>query len=507
MKVIRLPETDIHPEHISDVEKYIGDSRETFNQILSEIINGGNCEAHKAESMIFKRLLELGLILLKLFFANHNQGDYGKTVETALGSAVRGRRGRKKYFSVFGKITVSRYLYHTEEETFAPLDIMLNLPDRCYSYYLSEMINLLNIKGAYSEGVGFMKRFFGLQISVSASETISDESSSCCEKYYEDREIPEDCAESDDKRDYTVVSFDGKGVPMIRKEAAKITGRQGKGQKRQKKKESLVGAKYDIDSNIRSADDVAENLVYPEKKEENRAVRKDIKAQNIRYIASISKPKKEVMGEIYEEIRNNDFSKTPLLCLMDGSPYLWDYLKTVFSEITNKVCILDIIHVLEYIWLIAHVMYKEGSDNAKKYVFEKLKLILEGNIASYIMELQTEMQNGRWKKKSRQEKFKKVITYFRNHRQYMNYDEYLSKGYPIGTGVIESACGHLVKDRMELSGARWGIDGAESILRLRSVVKSGDWDEYWNYFTDQAEKNPFFPDEYNRLNLKEKLYA
>ncbi len=52
------------------------------------------------------------------------------------------------------------------------------------------------------------------------------------------------------------------------------------------------------------------------------------------------------------------------------------------------------------------------------------------------------------------------------------------KGYPIGTGVVESACSHVVKDRMEISGARWGISGAESVLRLRSVVKSKDWDSY-----------------------------
>ncbi len=76
-------------------------------------------EAHKAESVIFKRLLELGLLLLKLYFANHNQGDYGKTVETAQGQAKRGKTGEKTYFSIFGKIKVTRYLYHTDNKTFA----------------------------------------------------------------------------------------------------------------------------------------------------------------------------------------------------------------------------------------------------------------------------------------------------------------------------------------------------------------------------------------------------
>ncbi len=213
------------------------------------------------------------------------------------------------------------------------------------------------------------------------------------------------------------------------------------------------------------------------------------------------------MEEIYEEVKNENFIGNPLLCLMDGAPSLWKQLQIVFKDITNKICILDIIHVLEYIWLIAHIMYKEGSDDAKAYVYAKLKLILEGKISSYIMELQAEMQSDKWKKESHQKKFKKVITYFKNHRQYMKYNEYLSKGYPIGTGVVESACSHVVKDRMEISGARWSINGAESVLRLRSVVKSEDWDNYWNFFTTQARDHEFISDEYNSFNIKEKVYA
>ncbi|QTA78383.1 Uncharacterized protein dnl_11470 [Desulfonema limicola] len=503
MKVINIADRTEHIQQASNVEKYISESKAKFNLIISEVVNSKSLEAHKTESMIFKRLLELGLFLLKLYFASQNQGDYGKTIETAQGQAKRGRTSEKTYFSIFGKIKISRYLYHTDNKTFAPLDILLNLPIRCYSYFLSEMFNLLNIKDAYSEGVIFVKKFFGQQVSISASETISGESSSCYEEFYE---LGKTLKEHEEKKDYTAVSFDGKGVPMIKKEAAKITGRQGKGKKKQKKKESLVGAKYNINANIRTADDVANNLVYPEKKE-SETENKQEKAQNIRYIASIAKPKKEVMEEIYDEVKNENFSKTPLLCLMDGSLYLWEQLKTVFKDISNKVCILDIIHVLEYIWLIAHMMYKEGSEDAKKYVYKKLKLILEGKISSYIMELQTEMQKKKWKKKSHQEKFKKVITYFKNHREYMKYDEYLAKGYPIGTGVVESACSHVVKDRMEISGARWGINGAESVLRLRSVVKSKDWDSYWEFFTSQVREKDFIADDYNSLNIKEKVCA
>ncbi len=484
----------------SDVEKCIGACKEQFSLILSGIINGENQEAHRVEESIFKELMKLGFLLLELFFAQHNQGDYGEILETSTGIAKRGRLSEKSYFSLFGKLKVTRYLYHRGQESFAPLDSVLNLPKRCYSYFLSEMVNFLAIKEAYLEGSKFLEKFFGLKLSVSALETICGESSLQYEQYYE---VKNNLPRAARTTDFTVVGFDGKGVPVIKKEAAKIKGRQGKGEKRQKKKEALVGVKYHVNAHIRSAEEVATNLVYPERKKDSKPADK---AENIRYIASIEQPKKQVMEEIKEEIRQEDFCINPLVCVMDGAKCLWQLFGELFQEVKNKVLILDIIHVVEYLWLIAHVKYKEGSDKAQEYVYEKLYLILQGKVASYLMELHKEMMSEELSN-SKKKTFSKVITYLKNHRHYMKYDEYLARGYPIGSGIVESACGHVVKDRMEITGARWGITGAESILQLRSIVKSNDWDDYWEFFTRQARNNEFFPNGDNSIDLQQKLVA
>ena len=306
-------------------------------------------------------------------------------------------------------------------------------------------MNFLDIKGAYLEGSKFLEKFFGLQLSVSALETISRESSVKYEDYYD---VKNNLPRPVKKTDFTVVGFDGKGVPVIKKEAAKIQGRQGKGEKRQKKKEALVGVKYNVNAHIRSAEEVATNLVYPERKKENDKSKSPKKSETIRYIASVEQPKTKVMEEIKEQIKGEKFIINPLVCVMDGAPYLWKIFKDIYKEIKNKVLILDIIHVLEYIWLIAHAKHKEGSDESKEYVYEKLQLILQGKVASYIMELQNELMSEKLSK-SKKKTFSKVITYFKNHRQYMKYNEYLARGYPIGSGIVESACGHVVKDRMK----------------------------------------------------------
>ena len=487
----------------SDIEKCLDSCKGMFDQIVSNVFKIENQDAHKMEASIFKQLMKLGFLLMQLYFTSQKKGNYGETIETAKGIAKRGRTSKKSFFSIFGKMKVTRYLYHIGNESFAPLDIALNLSTRCYSYFLSEFANLLNINGAYGNTFELLKKFFDVNLSISALETISGESADRYEDYYD---LKNKLPKPERKGQRKVVEFDGKGVPMIKKEAAKIVARQGKGEKKQKKKEALVGVTFEVDSNVRTAKEVAGNLVYPEKKEDKNETTKAVKAQNIRYIASVEKPKKKVMEEIYKEVKNGDFRDEPLICVMDGALILWSLFKDVFKNIENKVLVLDIIHVLEYIWIIAHISHKEGSDSGRKYVYEKLLLILQGKVASYIMELQNEMLNNRWKE-SQRKKFLKVITYLKNHKEYMKYDLYLSEGYPIGSGVVESACSHVVKDRMEISGARWGISGSESILKLRSVAKSKDWDKYWDFFTAQARENIFFPDEYKLVNIQEQLAA
>ena len=77
-----------------------------------------------------------------------------------------------------------------------------------------------------------------------------------------------------------------------------------------------------------------------------------------------------------------------------------------------------------------------------------------------------------------------------NHVPYLNYPDYLAKGYPIATGVIEGACRYLVKDRMAITGARWGLEGGEAVLKLRALVINSDFEAYWAFHeTQEYQRN------------------
>ena len=78
--------------------------------------------------------------------------------------------------------------------------------------------------------------------------------------------------------------------------------------------------------------------------------------------------------------------------------------------------------------------------------------------------------------------------YLEHQKAYVHYDTYLAAGFPIATGVIEGACRYLVRDRMEITGARWSLAGAEAILRLRSLRASGDWEAYWQHHEQREQQ-------------------
>ncbi len=393
-----------------------------------------------------------------------------------------------------------------------PLDAQANIPERSYSYFLQEWMDLLSIRDSFGEASVTLNKLLGSGVSPSRFEVVNRESANSYDEFYEKKEAPTPESEGSTN----AIEFDGKGVPVIKSEAAKIQPRLGKGEKRQRKKEAIVGVSYTIDPKVRTATEVAENLVYPEKAKKRREAEKEqgihslpIRAKNLRRIASLERSKEEVMKEIIADTKNrNQHNERPLVAVMDGALCLWSLLSSLLRGM-NWVGILDIIHVAEYLWKVGNALYGENTKEGKKWVYDHLVAILQGRVSRVIGGLK-QVLNKRKKLKSGQRKaLRAAISYFENHREWMRYDKYLAAGYPIGSGIVESTCGHTVKSRMEGAGRRWSIKGAESTLLLRSVYTSNDWDAYWKAHREVEQKRLYgsvlpilgYPDQYSNKKV------
>ena len=118
---------------------------------------------------------------------------------------------------------------------------------------------------------------------------------------------------------------------------------------------------------------------------------------------------------------------------------------------------------------------------------QKLRLLLEGKVGYVIGGLRQSITKRALKGRKRSV-VEKSIGYMEPRRKYLQYDVYLKKGYPIASGVVEGACRHLVKDRMECAGMRWSVEGAQAVLELRAIALNGDWEPFWDYRVSQEQQ-------------------
>jgi hypothetical protein len=475
-----------------DVEVSIAEGEQALQALLKCVTESANqLEAHEAEKGIFKRLLPIGLAAMKLYFAQRGTGDVGPAITRADGEMLpreKPLRGRD-YFSIFGKFKVARTCYRTPGEPgLFPLDAQVNLPERCDSYFLQEWMTVFAVEHPFQESAGFFAQLFDLEVAESVVMEVAQEAPQDYEDFYVQRPLsPEDTT-----GELLVVSVDGKGVPMLKEEAAKLKAKLGTGEKRQKKKEALVGVSYTVNPKPRAPEALAELLVDPEAARVRRPgehVTDDVpRAQQVRRVASLGRTKLQVMERIKADAERRDPQhRQPLVILLDGALGLWRLAPQLFKPWKRVTCVLDILHVVGSLWSAANALCGEQSKAGKRWVQQKLTAILRGRVGYVIGGLRQILTKQRLRKSVR-ETLAKVITFFHNHRRWMQYDAYLAAGLPIGTGVVESACGSVVKHRMEGEGKRWSLAGAEAILTLRSLKKSHDNDlrDYWRFHARQV---------------------
>jgi hypothetical protein len=482
-----------------EVETSIAEGEQALQALLQFAREqAGKLEAHDAEKGIFKRLLPIGLAAMKLYFAQRGTGEVGPAITRADGVLLpreQTLRGRD-YFSIFGKFKVARTCYRTPGEPgIFPLDAQVNLPKRCYSYFLQEWMTAFAVEHPFTDSAGFFAQLFDLEVAESVLMEVAQEAPKDYEGFYAQRPVPSE----ESAGALLVVSFDGKGVPMIKEEAVKLKAKLGPGEKRQKKKEALVGVSYTVDPKPRAPETLAALLVDPEAarahRQQDHGTDDAPRAQQVRRVASLVRTKQAVMERLKADAERRDPQhRKPLVILLDGALGLWRLAPQLFKSWKRMTCVLDIMHVVGYLWAAANALFGEQSKASKHWVQQKLTEILRGRVGYVIGGLRQILAKQRLRQSVR-ETLAKVITFFHNHRRWMQYDTYLAAGLPVGTGVVESACGSVVKHRMEGAGKRWSLEGAEAILTLRSLKKSHDNDlrDYWKFRARQMHGRLYGP--------------
>jgi hypothetical protein len=145
---------------------------------------------------------------------------------------------------------------------------------------------------------------------------------------------------------------------------------------------------------------------------------------------------------------------------------------------TQVRLVLDLVHVLEYLWAAAWCFHARDDPAAEDWVAVQALAVLAGRTRQVTASL-TAQAARHGLGETQRAGVEACVRYLTNNTKYLRYDTALASGWPIGTGVIEGACRHLIGDRLGIAGSRWGIEGAEAILRLRAVIDNGEFEAYW----------------------------
>ena len=298
-----------------------------------------------------------------------------------------------------------------------------------------------------------------------------------------------------------VLSCDGKGIvmrtdalrPATATAAAKATPqlatRLSKGEKRNRKRMAEVGTVYDAVPAVRTPADILPATTTTGADADADAEPAPGPATTNKWlVASVVDTPADVVAQIFAEAGRRDPTHTRTwIALVDGNNH---QINRITAEAKARdvpiTIIIDLIHVLEYLWKAAWSFHTEADPAAEAWVHRHATKILAGHptrVAGSIRRQATKAGLTPAQRTSA-DTYAKYLT---NKAPHLDYPTALKRGWPIATGVIEGACRHLVKDRMDITGARWGLTGAEAILKLRAIRSNGDFDQYWNYHLTQEK--------------------
>jgi hypothetical protein len=496
---------------------------EAIAQIKAYVVGAvGKEELHEVEKHLFRRIQDAGRRCLETFVTLSGSGyqaDHPPLTEEGVAMRYKGTVN-SPYVSVFGQITIGRAAYALPEGgRVYPIDCQLNLPEHRYSYLLLKWLQADSAQQDFRQAVNRFNEVFDFSFFPELPQRQGLPIADYVEPFYDQIEAPQPQTEGS----HIALSADCKGVRILKSERLDASSeddlpkpRLGKGEKPGIKKDAVVTADFSFYPEARTAQEIVKGLLNqytPEEKQQAKQDRVQRRQEGLPYprepihkhVFATLEGKAAAFQHMIQHVQRRDpGGLKPLIALLDGDPALENTLKEQLAvyglQDRLEAIILDIVHVSEYLWEVGTALYSEKGPGRVEWVEEKLYALLDGKVGYVIGGLrQMKTKNKRRLTKPQKKVLGKAITYLENHRHMMHYHVYLKKGYPISTGVIEGTCGSLVKDRMEQSGMRWSIAGAQAILKQRVVVKNDDWNDFWNFYIN-SERNRLYPTVYERAS-------
>lgn len=478
-------------------EKPFADAQAAFGGLVERLQSRELLSAEHGE--VERVLEEQGRELMRRLYQDHlhvrTQARVGVTQITGSDGERRSHRVTmsRNLMTVFGPVTVEREGFRGRElSALCPLDAELNLPAHLYSHGVQRRVAELCSRASFDATGQELGRTSGASVGKRQLEQMAQALSVDFDDFYAHKAAQSVAPEAT----LLIGGVDGTGVTMRpeglreptlrRRQAATVEGQddeqrwpkpmRSRAQRRHGMRMAAVSVVYQLCPWERTPEDVLRDL-RPLGAASRAAKRPRPQAKRVS--ASVHKSMAEVVADTFAEMQRRDpMHQRRWVVLSDGDEHQLELIGAqARAHGVEVTVVLDFIHVAQHVWDAARVLVPDDQDQRRLWVTHKLTLILLGEASTAA----AAMRRSATKRRLAAEHRKPVDTcadYLLKNAAYLRYDAALREGLPITTGVVEGACRHLVKDRMNLTGARWGLQTAEAVLRLRGLDANGDLHDY-----------------------------
>jgi hypothetical protein len=442
---------------------------------------GQGVSADEIEGQLWWSMLDLGQQLLQLFFTSQAEQEVPEAA-IEVGDAVYGYVGRRErqYQSIYGKISIKRRAYwQAGQGSVYPLDAALNLPERQYSYRVQSWVAELSAKWAYETVQEHLAQWFRLALPKKSLQAILHDPAQYHARYVQQQDAPLIASEDS----LLVVQADGKGIPMTAQYRPPPHQRRQAGAKTATK-EATVTALYTTTPYHRSPEQVIHALLRDAPEPSAPPQRPPLHHKRVAAMLSTQTAAIEQLQQTVSHYASPTLTHRVAVC--DGDHGLQNRLKRCLPDFTR---VLDIFHVMGYLWDAADALF-DGRDypRQREGMHDALSCLFHDQLDQLLTHLEHHHAHLPHKRAS---PLRTTLRDLTNQREHMHYQTHLAQGFPIGSGVIEGTCCHLIHDRFEQSGMRWSRRGAQAMLNIRATLLNQDWHDVQAFYRLQEHQKRY----------------
>ena len=400
---------------------------------------------------------------------------------------------------IFGPVRTSRIAYRRRgEENLFPQDAELNwAAAHSYSAGVEKRAARAAAIVPFARAAAQVSAQGAVTLGKRQAEELAIGSAADFSAFYASR-LPEPCPAGTG----LLITADGSAFPVLPEALRPATARAAKARaeaaaesgwpddpadlRKSRKRTAELAAVADIPPAPRTADDILAALFGPARPGDAPRPAPGPKAEGKTLFASVRKPIAQVIADAFAEAdrRDPDHAR-PWIAVVDGNNAQIAAITALAAERQAEVPVLiDFIHVVQYLWKAAGSFFYPGDPLARVWVKEQAGKILAGRHRDVRTGIRRRATTWKYSPAERAGA-DACADYLENKQDYLDYPAFLDAGWPVASGLIEGAARWLVKDRMQVTGARWSLDGAEAVLRLRALEGNGDFDDYFTFHREQ----------------------